>query len=442
MTPDLIAAQIKTDLQKIFFTPLLQNSKHIQKVAEAIVRFQPGYNHIDANKEEFYLNDEMRVYYQLNGQPAKNLGSLCVELGIFMIHKEKTFSLWVEIPRIFEPQKTLKYRLVVSAAEKRPSKAVKDMFTQIQRNADLFNKTKIISKFYPTQKFQNQACYFQKFYPEMDLTFQQELSKDLVKLSQLVLDLLVKIRILHKMELAHGDLRSENVLVKKAKDSGLLSCRLADLETIHPVFTKPLALGQISHLSPESALRTIRKESKVDSRTNDIWALGCILFYLYSDRVHFMTAILRKYFPSSSLDDKEDFYFTLLRCLEDPKRKKEFENYTNEVIERHIPSRLEPLIKRILCIDPSMRLDIERVLDEFSTIFSAELGHSTADILQAQSRPVPDEESKDEFYEEKASAEAFSKIHHPPFPKIEESAGPAGSTGFDALLDWLAKLTS
>ena len=76
MTPDLITTQIKTDLQKIFFTPLLQNTKHIKKVAETLIRFQQSYPDLDANREEVYLQDDMRVYYHVNLFQTKRLNTV------------------------------------------------------------------------------------------------------------------------------------------------------------------------------------------------------------------------------------------------------------------------------------------------------------------------------------------------------------------------------
>lgn len=443
MTPDLITAQIKTDLKKIFFTPLLQNTKHIKKVAETVIRFQQSYHDLDENRDEVYLKDDMRVYYQLNGPRSKNPGSLCVELGVFMTHKEKNFSIWVEIPREFSPNRALKYRLVVCAAEKKVKKPLQDQFSKVQQNAHLLDKTGIIPKFYPTVKFRDQTCYFQKFYPEMDLTFQEDLLKDPARLSGLVLDLLVKVKLLHQMEIAHGDLRPENILVKKARHTGFLSCKLADLETMHPISTKAPQIGHFSHLSPETAIQTLKTRLEVDPKTNDVWALGCTLFYLFSSKNQtFMNSILKSYFPTSRPEEHEDFYFLTLKCLSDPECIKIFEKYTAKVIQNQIPERLQPLMRQILCIDPSKRPNIDEIIGQFSTILSPELGSLTAEVLVAQGGAYaaePQEVLRDDSLDSNprgANAKSYSR----PFPKIGGLEGRAAPAGLDGLLDWLARI--
>lgn len=445
MTPDLITAQIKKDLKKIFFTPPLQNTELIRQVAKAVIHFQPSYPTLDENRAEVYLSNDMRVYYQLNESTAKNRGSLCVELGVFMVHREKNFSIWVEIPREFSPNRAFKYRLVVSAAEKKVKKPLLDQFSKMQQNAHILNNTGIIPKFYPTVKFRDQTCYFQKFYPEMDLTFQSDLVKDLAKLSGLILDLLVKVKLLHQMEIAHGDLRPENILVKKARHTGLLSCKLADLEVMHPISTKAPQIGHYGYLSPEKAIQILKTKLEVDPKTNDVWALGCTLFYLFSSNNQtFMHSILKSYFPTSRPEEREDFYFLTLKCLSDPEHLKIFEKYTAVAIQNQIPKRLQPLMRQILCVDPSKRPNIDEIIGQFSTILSPELGSLTADVLVAQGGSCaaePQEVSRVDQADTTARG-AGARPYSRPFPKIEESAGPAGSTGFDALLDWLAKLTS
>ncbi|MBM3194385.1 MAG: hypothetical protein FJZ60_01315 [Chlamydiae bacterium] len=443
MTPDLITTQIKTDLEKIFFTPLLQNNKHIKKVAETIIRFQQSYHDLDENRDEVYLKDDMRVYYQLNGPGAKNPGSLCVELGVFMTHKEKNFSIWVEVPREFSQNRALKYRLVVSAAEKKVKKPLQDQFSKVQQNAHLLDKTGIIPKFYPTVKFRDQTCYFQKFYPEMDLTFQKDLFKDMAKLSGLVLDLLVKVKLLHQMGFAHGDLRPENILVKKARHTSLLSCKLADLETTHPISTKATLLGYFSHLSPETAIQILQTRLEVDPKTNDVWALGCTLFYLFSSKNQtFMDSILKSYFPISSPKDHEDFYFLTLKCLGDLKERESFEKYTAKVIKRELPERLQPLLQQILSVDPSRRPTIDEIIGQFSTIFSSELGSLTAEVLVAQggAHAAEPQVALCDDPSDPIAGGAVAKTYSRPFPKIEESEGRAAPAGLDGFLDWLAHI--
>ena len=443
MTPDSITTQIKTDLQKIFFTPLLQNTKHIKKVAETVIRFQQSYPDLDANREEVYLQDDMRVYYQLNESRVKNPGSLCVELGVFMTHKEKNFSIWVEIPREFIPDKALKYRLVVSAAEKKAKKPVQDQFSRVHQNAHLLNRTGIIPKFYPTVKFRDQTCYFQKFYPEMDLTFQKDLIKDPVKLSGLVLDLLVKVKLLHQMGLAHGDLRPENILVKNGKQTGSLSCKLADLEVMHPISTKASEIGHFSHLSPETAIQTLKTRLEVDPKTNDIWALGCTFFYLFSSKnLTFMHSILKSYFPTSNPEDREDFYFLNLKCLNDPEHKKIFEKYTAKAIQNQIPERLQPLMRQILCVDPSKRPTIDDIIGQFTTIFSQELGSLTPEVLVAQGGECAAEPQEVLGVDpaDPTVRGAGARPYLRPFPKTEGSGLRAAPASFGSFLDWLAHI--
>jgi hypothetical protein len=156
-----------------------------------------------------------------------------------------------------------------------------------------------------------------------------------------------------------------------------------------------------------------------------------------------MNSILKSYFPTSSPSDHEDFYFSTLKCLSDGKTRKNFEEYTAEVIKEQLPPRLQPLIQQILSVDPSQRPTIDEIIGQFSTIFSPELGSLTAEVLVAQGG-ASEEVPREAFEDGPAvppSGGAESRPHSRQFPRIGESERQAAPTGFDGFLDWLARIT-
>jgi serine/threonine protein kinase len=364
-----LANKIRTDLQLLSQAPFIANKKFLDDFAKKILETRKNIPGLDAKGVEcegYYERRDLQFYYQLNPKGAKNPGALLVELGLIIEdYKNKNFSVWVKIPRKVTPDLQLKYR--ISIANFRATEDQKKIFRSIYDNERLFRERfrihqgSFFPKLYPTHLFKEDAVVISKFYPKMDLLIQSQ-SPDFMKRSyQIFKDLAMKLYLLHLNDYVHLDIKPDNIFLK-TDSNGDLRCLLGDLETLRPSKDLTLFEGTIPYTAPEVLLAKKNKKLLENPKAQDIWSLGCLLFFIASDRKLFMVELMSAYFPKKTHDWKSFNYPDFISEQAKPENKHKLEEKIQETIAAHTPKILHPLLNGLLNPEQRTRLSISNAL--------------------------------------------------------------------------------
>ena len=160
---------------------------------------------------------------------------------------------------------------------------------------------------------------------------------------QIIAELVNVLEYLHiKMNISHNDLKPGNIMLDKKLHIKLIDFSIAKIHG--KIFEKTTGkfvnsenfvskeiIGTIEYISPEMINHTIK-----DYRTNDIWALGIIIYNIYNGKTPFQ--------------GKNDY----LTC---ENIKKDIFN----IINKNIPIEVIDLINNILVVDVQKRYNIQQI---------------------------------------------------------------------------------
>jgi serine/threonine protein kinase len=97
-------------------------------------------------------------------------------------------------------------------------------------------------------------------------------------------------------------------------------------------------------------------------KAQDIWSLGCLLFFIASDRKLFMVELMSAYFPKKTHDWKSFNYPDFISEQAKPENKHKLEEKIQETIAAHTPKILHPLLNGLLNPEQRTRLSISNAL--------------------------------------------------------------------------------
>ena len=160
---------------------------------------------------------------------------------------------------------------------------------------------------------------------------------------QIISELVNVIEYLHcTMKMSHNDLKPGNIMLDENNHIKLIDFATAKIH--HKIFDKPQGkfidsdkyiseeiFGTIEYISPEMLEHKI-----TDYRTNDIWALGVIIYIIYNGESPFL--------------GKNDF-FTI----------ENIKNCQFKFVNENIPEEAKDLINHILVKDPTKRYNISQI---------------------------------------------------------------------------------
>jgi len=160
---------------------------------------------------------------------------------------------------------------------------------------------------------------------------------------------------LHNIDIIHGDLKPENILMSENENVYICDFGLSKMwfRNPEPVVEKIYSLW---YRAPE-----ILFQEQVNMKT-DVWAFGCILFEIFSQRILFskkseskQISKLYKLFG----DDLKKYYNLPYKFY-----KKKKSNILKEYLSKHIQdAQLIDLLVKTLEIDPTQRYTMRNVID-------------------------------------------------------------------------------
>ena len=197
-----------------------------------------------------------------------------------------------------------------------------------------------------------------------DLEYRLNLVQKLTVFQQI----LESVSTLHNNNIAHRNLRPEKILIHFHKN--FLKVYFSDLKlateiTEESCFEK---VGSVPFLPPEFFLK-----KEIDLKALDMWALGLILYFLFSDTkddpfINGWTPLLNK---SQTLEKELDQ--KKIDCIQNIYRHGEFINLiqkpkqkTNKELE--LLSQLTELLHEFLKYDLSKRITVEEAIKKYNTI--------------------------------------------------------------------------
>ncbi|GAB5592256.1 Serine/threonine protein kinase [Umbelopsis nana] len=144
---------------------------------------------------------------------------------------------------------------------------------------------------------------------------------------------------LHSKGMAHRDLKPENILVF----DGGNKVKIADfgLATTEAISTD-FGCGSTFYFSPECQGGLFKKLRAYSTKPNDIWSLGVILINLVCGRN-----------PWKQANEDDETFNAYLRNPD----------FLMSILP--ISKQLNTLLKRIFCVDPSRRIDIQELRSQF-----------------------------------------------------------------------------
>lgn len=199
--------------------------------------------------------------------------------------------------------------------------------------------------------FRNGTCYY-KVTEKIDTASLncEEISelplKDILLIAKSVCH---SIRILHNLNIVHGDLKPDNILIKKTSLS--FSGKLIDFDDSYfsgyPPKDHESLVGTPEYYSPEQASYIMDEDEEISGSTltlkSDIFTLGIILCEYFTGKKPILT----------------DGYSSTWSCVE---------NCKPFSLAKSIPYNIEGLIKRMLCLRPIDRPTINEVFDTLKCI--------------------------------------------------------------------------
>ncbi|XP_059468643.1 MAP kinase-activated protein kinase 2 [Neocloeon triangulifer] len=157
--------------------------------------------------------------------------------------------------------------------------------------------------------------------------------------AQIMREICLAVKYLHDMNIAHRDLKPENLLYTKPGDEGIL--KLTDFGFAKETFTKDTL--QTPCYTPYYVAPEVLGPEKYD-KSCDMWSLGVIMYILlcgfppfYSNHGLAISPGMKKRIRMGQFDFPEPEW-------------------------KHVSQDAKDLIKGMLCIDPTQRLDIDQVM--------------------------------------------------------------------------------
>ncbi|XP_055349260.1 uncharacterized protein LOC129596103 [Paramacrobiotus metropolitanus] len=205
------------------------------------------------------------------------------------------------------------------------------------------------------------------YYPEGDMAALLETIKsnhsslDPSSAIRFALEISLGLDFLHKKGIIHGDLKTENVLVKRSK-SGRKKLLISDFDDLVPMQRSVTCSGDMTHtrgtiryMSPEMLKNYLGWPTVSPGRKTDVWSLGCIMLDLGSS----VTREYKKWLQRSSADELVESgdklsnwqYCTLI-----------LDGYAPLII-KSFPEKLIQCVQKSLCHVSGNRASAEELVD-------------------------------------------------------------------------------
>lgn len=187
------------------------------------------------------------------------------------------------------------------------------------------------------------------------------------------------IRILHDLNIVHGDLKPDNILIKKTSLG--FSGKLIDFDdsyfSSNPPKDHDNLVGTPEYYSPEQAAYIMDEDEEISGNTltlkSDIFTLGIILCEYFTGKKPMLA----------------DGFCTTWTCVE---------NCKSFSFAKHIPNKVDGLIRRMLCLRPIDRPTINEVFNILKSIDTkdVETPVDTSSIVGLRSTFLAKKEVKEE----------------------------------------------
>ena len=173
------------------------------------------------------------------------------------------------------------------------------------------------------------------------------------------------IRILHDLNIVHGDLKPDNILIKKTPSG--YSGKLIDFDDSYfsgnPPTDRESLVGTPEYYSPEQAAYIMDEDEEISGSIltlkSDIFTLGIILCEYFTGKKTIL----------------EDGYSSTWNCVE---------NCKSFSFAKHIPSGLDALIRKMLNSRPENRPTIREVFDILKNFKGEDLLSATTTICSSE----------------------------------------------------------
>lgn len=166
-----------------------------------------------------------------------------------------------------------------------------------------------------------------------------------------------ELRKIHRAELAHGDLKAENILIRGQKAT------FCDFSSLGPAHRKGCDEGTRARLPPEF-FDSVKRNQMHDGRTWDVWALGLQL-YATLNSAHELLWICFK------TNSDEQISKWLVNVARNQSEIEKWEMRIFQIAAKSCGPQLGRLIQKMCSIDPLKRPTMEYVAEEYLKIYDS-----------------------------------------------------------------------